>query len=130
MKKEKGISDQDYRLILLRLFPKEMSSFKKPTSAILTNYQALLFIRALRDFRKDAYTPSAEQIWLLKDFWHQVYRGDHEESDLNLFLFRHFKISHIKFLDRHKAYEATEAVKAMAKRRGFVLEIRRRKTQP
>lgn len=120
MKKEKKISEEDYRGIL-------SSKFKAQSSSELSNYQALLFIRALRDFHKDVYAPSDEQIWLLKYLWHQVYRGDHEESDLSLFLFRHFKISHIKFLDYRIAYQATEAVKAMAKRRGIVLEIRKRK---
>jgi hypothetical protein len=128
MKRDKKIQDQDYRLILLKLFPKEMARLEKPTSSVLNDGQALLFIRALRDFHKDVYAPSAEAVWLLKDLWHQIYRGNHEESDLNLFLFRHFKISHIKFLDGHTTYMATEAVKAMAARRGITLEIKRRKT--
>ena len=120
MKKEKNISEEDYRRVL-------SSQFEVRSSRDLDNQQALIFIRALRDFRKDAYAPSAEQIWLLKDLWHQIYRGNHEENDLNLFLFRHFKISHVNFLDSRTAYQATEAVKAMAKRRGIVLEIRRKK---
>lgn len=119
MAKEKKISEEDYRGIL-------SSKFKAQSSKELNNYQALIFIRALRDFRKDAYAPSDEQIWLLKDLWHQVYRGNHEEGDLNLFLFRHFKISHVRFLDRHTTYQATEGIKEMAKRRGIILEIRRR----
>jgi hypothetical protein len=130
MKKEKKIPEEDYRGLLDKIFVTQGLSPELPRSSKhLSNYQALLFIRALRDFHKDVYTPSPEQIWLMEDLWHQIYRGNHEENDLNLFLFRHFKISHKKFLDRHTAYQATEAIKAMAKRRGIVLEIRRRKTQ-
>jgi hypothetical protein len=115
MKKEKGIPEEDYRRVL-------SSEFGVRSSKDLDNQKALRLIRRLRDFRKDAYSSSAEQVWLLKDLWHQVYRGNREESDLNLFLFRHFKISHINFLDGHTAYQATEAIKAMAARRGIVLE--------
>jgi hypothetical protein len=110
MKKEKNIPEEDYRDLL-------GSKFKTQSSKDLSNDQALLFIRSLRDFHKDIYAPSDEIIWKIKNLWHQIYRGDHEISDLNKFIFRHVKVSDIKFLDRRKAYECVEALKSMMGRR-------------
>jgi hypothetical protein len=121
LKKEKKIPEEDYRKLL-------SSEFGVRSSKDLDNYRALKFIRSLRDFHKDAYSPSAEQIWLLKDLWHQIYRGNHQTSDLNKFIFRHVKVSDIRFLDRRKAYECVEALKAMQSRRQKA-EGRRQQTE-
>ena len=110
MKKEKAVPEEDYREILC-------SKFKAQSSKELTDRQALVFIRSLRDFRKDPYSPSDEEIWRIKKMWHEVYRGDHETRDLRKFLFNHVKVSDLNFLDRRKAYEVIEALKAIQRRR-------------
>lgn len=117
MKKEKAVPEEDYRAILRKLFPTEMKGLDTPTSAVLSDRQALVFIRSLRDFRKDPYSPSDEEIWRIKKMWHEIYVGDHETKHLRQFLFNHVKVSDLNFLDRRKAYEVVEALKAMQKRR-------------
>ena len=111
LKKEKHISEEDYRAILRNDFNGAASS------AELSNYQAVLFMRKLRDFRKDVYAPSEEIIWKIKNLWHEIYRGDYEARDLRKFLWNHVKVSDLNFLDRRKAYETVEALKAMQTRR-------------
>jgi len=115
--KEKKVPDEDYRDMLKRLFPAQMEGLETPSSKALTDRQALIFIRSLRDFHKDPYAPSDEQIYLIKDLWHRVYRGNDETKHLRQFLWNHFKVSDVNFLDRRKAYEAVEALKNMQKRR-------------
>jgi tRNA(Ser,Leu) C12 N-acetylase TAN1 len=110
MKKEKAIEEHDYRYIL-------KWEFNVQSSKELENHQAVVFIRRLRDFHKDVYAPSDEIIWKIKNLWHQIYRGDHEIRDLRKFLWRHVKVSDLNFLDRRKAYECVEGLKAMQNRR-------------
>jgi hypothetical protein len=111
LKKEKNIPDEDYRGLL-------MSLFKVTSSKDLSNYQAMVFLRKLDGLGNDCYTPSKEQIWKIKNLWHSIYRGNSEDKHLRQFLFNHFKVSDIRFLDKDKAYQAIEALKAMQRRRG------------
>ncbi len=110
MKKEKSVPDEDYREILYR-------KFKVGTSSALTDSQALIFIRLLRDWRKDPYAPSEEMLYKIKTMWHDVYRGNEEAKHLRQFLFNHVRVSDLKFLDRTKAWQVVEALKAMQKHR-------------
>jgi len=114
MKKEKAIPEEDYRDILYR-------KFKVGTSSALSDGQALVFIRNLRDFRKDPYASSDEIRWKVNTMWHEYHHnhcncGD-ETGHKRRFLFSKFKVSEVGFLDRRKAYEVVEALKQMKTRR-------------
>lgn len=110
MKKEKAVPEDDYRDILYR-------KFRVATSSALSDSQALVFIRSLRDYHKDPYASSDEMRWKFNQKWDE-YHHDHcncgdKMGHQRRFLFKRFKISDINFSDRRKAYEATEAVKSM-----------------
>lgn len=111
MKKEKAILEEDYREIL-------SSKFKAQSSKELTDRQALIFIRNLRDFRKDPYAPTAEEIWLMHKLWHQVNYTPNETIGLRHFLLARFKISDERFLTSDLIHKVIEALKAMQCRRG------------
>jgi hypothetical protein len=110
LKKEKKIPDEDYRGLLMTLF-------KVTSSKDLSNHQAILFLRKLDSIGNDPYTPSKEQVWKIQNLWHSVYRGNEEIRHLRVFLWKHFKVSDIRFLDKDKAHQAIEALKSMQKRR-------------
>jgi hypothetical protein len=110
LKKEKAIQDEDYRGLL-------MSLFKVSSSRDLSNYQAVLFMRKLDSIGRDPYTPSKEQIWKIRNLWHLLYVGNNETLHLRQFLFNHFKVSDIRFLDKDKAHQAIEGLKKMQSRR-------------
>ena len=110
MKRDKGISEERYRDIL-------RERFGVTTSAVLSNGQALIFIRLLRDDKKDPYTPTKEEIWLMHHLWHQVNYTPNETIGLRHFLWSRFKISDERFLTKDIIYKVNEALKAMAYRR-------------
>jgi len=66
---------------------------------------------------RDPYDASGKIKRKIEFLWHSIYRGNDETKHLRQWLFNRFKISDVKFLDKHKAYAAVEALKQMMKRR-------------
>jgi hypothetical protein len=69
------------------------------------------------DQKGDIYSATPGQKRKIEVLWHDLYRGNEETKHLRQFLFNHFKVSDIRFLDKDKAYDVIEALKAMARRR-------------
>jgi len=123
-KKELGLDEEVYREIL-------SSNFKVQSSKDLDNTRALRLIRYFRekgwvpkskpkkydDKKGDRYSATPGQKRLIEVLWHNVYRGNEETKHLRVFLFKHFKVSDIRFLDKDKAHKAIEGLKAMSRKR-------------
>ncbi len=119
-----GLDDETYRAVL-------SSEFGVRSSKDLDDRKALRLIRIFKekgwvskcrpkkydDQRGDAYSATPKQKRLIEVLWHNIYRGDSETRHLRQFLWNHFKVSDIRFLDRDKAHDAIEALKAMQTRR-------------
>jgi len=124
-KKELGISDEIYRDILWQ-------KFKVGTSTALANSQAQVLIHHFKALgwipkskpkkydggKKDIYSATPAQKRYIEAMWHDVYRGNDETKHLRQFLFNHFRVSDIQFLDKDKAHAAIEALKIMQKKQG------------
>jgi len=135
-KKELGLDEGLYREIL-------SSEFGVRSSKDLDNARALKLIRYFREKgwvpkskpkkyddptgpegpmgrrqKGDIYSATPAQKRLVEVLWHNIYRGNEEIRHLRVFLWNHFKVSDIRFLDKDKAHQAIEALKEMAKRRG------------
>jgi phage gp16-like protein len=123
-KKELNLSDDTYRDILYR-------KFRVGTSAALSNSQAMVLVHHFKDLgwqpkmkpkkyddqKGDIYSATPAQKRKIEAMWHDLYRGNEETKHLRQFLWNHFKISDIRFLDKDKAYNVIEALKSMARRR-------------
>lgn len=123
-KKELGLDEETYREIL-------SSEFGVRSSKFLDNKKALKLIRYFRDKgwtpkskpkkyddqKGDIYSATPAQKRKIEALWHDLYRGNEETKHLRQFLWNHFKVSDIRFLDKDKAYDVIEALKAMHKRR-------------
>lgn len=83
----------------------------------MTDREVVKAIHDLLRKSRDPYAASEEIKYKIKEMWHQIYRGNEETPDLRRFLFRHFRISDVEFLDRRKGYEVVEALKAIQRRR-------------
>ena len=119
-KKELALDEETYREIL-------NSQFGVRSSASLDNTKALRLIRYFEekgwrpkskpkkydDQRGDIYSATPKQKRLIEALWHNVYRGNDETKHLRQFLWNHFKVSDIRFLDKDKAHMAIEALKKM-----------------
>ncbi len=123
-KKELGIEDEHYREILYR-------KFRVSSSKSLSDSQALVLINHFKnvgwvpksntkkydDQKGDIYSSTPAQKRKIEAMWHDIYRGNSETKHLRQFLFNHFKVTDIKFLERRTAYEVIEALKQMQHRR-------------
>jgi len=123
-KKELGLDEETYRAIL-------SEEFRVKSSKELDNGRALKLIRIFRekgwipklkpkkydDQRGDIYSATPAQKRMIEVLWHNIYRGNEETNHLRQFLFNHFKVSDIRFLDKDKAHQAIEALKAMSRKR-------------
>lgn len=69
------------------------------------------------DQKGDIYSATPGQKRKIEVLWHNIYRGNDETKHLRQFLWNHFKVSDIRFLDKSKAHDVIEALKAMQKRR-------------
>jgi len=119
-KKELALDEETYREML-------NSQFGVRSSASLDNTKALRLIRYFEekgwqpkskpkkydDQRGDIYSATPKQKRLIEALWHNVYRGNDETKHLRQFLWNHFKVSDIRFLDKDKAHMAIEALKKM-----------------
>ena len=127
-KKQLGIDDAVYREILRQEFGVDSSRF-------LDNRQANKLIERFKSAgwqekntfkkfddlgRRDVYAPSPKALRKIEAMWHDIYRGNSETSHLRQFLFKQFRVSDLRFLERHQAYQCIEALKAMAARKGVV----------
>jgi phage gp16-like protein len=122
--KDLDMDDPTYRDLLYR-------KFKVSTSTALTDSQANVLINHFKalgwapkskpkkydDQKGDLYSASPEIKRKIEAMWHDIYRGNNETKHLRQWLFRKFKISDVRFLDKRSAYDAVEALKAMQKRR-------------
>ena len=128
-KRDLGLDEETYRGAL-------EGQTGKRSAAEMTNDQ---IAKCLRHFQKLGWTPRSSQLTpnskkyddqkgdiysatpaqkrKIEVMWHDLYRGNEETKHLRQFLFNHFKVSDIRFLDKDKAYDAIEALKAMARRR-------------
>ena len=134
-KKELGLEDEVYREAL-------SSMFKVQSSKDLNDRQAVILIGHFKncgwqpkskpkkydDQKGDAYSATPKQKRLIEVMWHNIYRGNSETKHLRQFLFNHFKVSDIRFLDKDKAHQAIEALKSMKMRRSGDREMGRRLT--
>ena len=123
-KKELGLEDEVYREAL-------NSMFKVQSSKDLNDRQAVILIGHFKDCgwqpkskpkkyddqKGDAYSATPKQKRLIEVLWHSVYRGNSETKHLRQFLFNHFKVSDLRFLEKRTAYDAIEALKSMSKHR-------------
>ena len=122
-KKELGLDDEVYREIM-------SSKFGVRSSKFLDNRQALKLILHFKekgwqpkvkpkkydDQKGDIYSATPAQKRMIEAMWHDLYRGNSETKHLRQFLFNHFKVSDIRFLEKRTAYEVIEALKNMAGR--------------
>jgi len=69
------------------------------------------------DQKGDIYSATPAQKRKIEVMWHDIYRGNSETKHLRQFLWNHFKVSDIRFLDNDKAYQAIEALKSIQNRR-------------
>ena len=124
-KKQLGLEDSIYRDILYR-------KFRVSSSKSLSDSQANVLIHHFRalgwqpkskpkkydDQKGDIYSASPGQKRKIEILWHNIYRGNDETKHLRQFLFNHFKVSDIRFLDKDGAHNTIEALKQMQRRRG------------
>jgi hypothetical protein len=128
--KQLGLEDPVYRDILYRKFRVSSSKSLSDSQAnmLIHHFKRLGWIPACakasagkplkyNDSPRDPYDASGEIKRMIEAMWHDVYRGNNETKHLRQWLFRKFKISDVKFLDKRSAYDAVEALKAMQKRR-------------
>jgi len=122
-KKELGVEDSIYRDILYR-------KFRVGSSKSLSNSQALALIHHFKglgwipktkpkkydDQKGDIYSATPAQKRMIEALWHDIYRGNSETKHLRQFLWNHFKVSDIRFLDKDKAHQAIEGLKKMQHR--------------
>jgi phage gp16-like protein len=124
-KRDLGLDEETYREVL-------NSECGVRSAKFLDNTQAVKLIRyfidkgwvpkskpkKFDDQKGDIYSATPAQKRKIEVLWHDLYRGNSETKHLRQFLFNHFKVSDIRFLDKDKAYQAIEALKAMARRGG------------
>lgn len=128
--KQLGIEDAHYRDILYRKFRVHSSKSLSDNQALVLihHFKALGWVPACAkasagkpkkydDQKGDAYSASPAIKRKIEAMWHDFYRGNDETKHLRQWLFNHFKVSDINFLDRRAAYDAVEALKQMQGRR-------------
>lgn len=123
-KKELGLDEETYREVL-------NAECGILSAKFLTNDQALKVIRRFKDSgwipkskpkkyddqKGDIYSATPAQKRKIEVLWHDLYRGNEETRHLRQFLWNHFKVSDIRFLDKDKAHDVIEGLKAMQMRR-------------
>ena len=123
-KKELGLDEETYRDVL-------NSECGVRSAKFLSNEQALKVIRRFQnsgwtpkskpkkfdDQKGNIYSATPAQKRKIEVMWHDLYRGNSETKHLRQFLWNHFKVSDIRFLDKDKAYDVIEGLKVMQKRR-------------
>ncbi len=129
-KNQLGIEDSIYRDILY-------AKFRVGSSTALSDSQALVLIKHFKglgweerrgtkdegrerkyaDSPRDEYDASGAQKRKIEAMWHEIYRGNSETRHLRQFLFNHFKVSDIRFLEKRTAHDVIEALKQMKTRR-------------
>jgi phage gp16-like protein len=130
-KKELGLEDSIYRDILYR-------KFRVSSSRSLSNSQAMVLVHHFKSLgwqerrgdsrtapkkyddlgKRDAYAATPAQLRMIEAMWHDLYRGNFETKHLRQFLFNHFKVSDIRFLEKDtSAHDVIEALKQMKTRR-------------
>jgi hypothetical protein len=124
-KKELGLDEETYREIL-------GSEFGVQTSKLLDNRQAVRLVNYFQakgwvpkskpkkydDQNGDVYSAAPGQKRKVEVLWHEIYRGNSETKHLRQFLWNHFKVSDVRFLEKSKAHDVIEALKAIQRRRG------------
>jgi len=130
-KKELALDEETYREILSSEFACLPVRQGVRSSKDMTDRQAIKLINIFRekgwvpktkpkkydDKKGDRYSATPGQKRLIEVLWHNIYRGNNETKHLRQFLFNHFKVSDIQFLDKDKAHMAIEALKAMSRKR-------------
>jgi hypothetical protein len=127
-KKDLGLDDEIYRDILYRKFRVRSSKSLADSQAnvLINHFKALGWVgrrgdsgiaRKYDDVKGDLYSASPQIKRKIEAMWHDLYRGDDETKHLRQWLFNHFRVSDINFLDKRTAYDAVEALKQMAHRK-------------
>jgi len=123
-KKELTLDEETYRTALENLTGKR-------SAADLTNEQILKCLRHFMDLgwrpkinpkkyddqKGDIYSATPAQKRMVEAMWHDIYRGNSETKHLRQFLWNHFNVSDINFLERRAAHDVIEALKQMQARR-------------
>jgi hypothetical protein len=138
-KKELALDEETYREILSLNFKVQSSKFLNNNQAVkLVNYfknkgwvpksKPKKYDPPAREASAgkpsgDIYSATPAQKRMIEVLWHNLYRGNSEALHLRQFLFNHFKVSDIRFLDKDKAYQAIEALKAMGRKRSGLLGL-------
>jgi hypothetical protein len=122
--KQLGMEDSIYRDLLYRKFRVSSSKSLSDSQAnvLIHHFKGLGWIpkskpKKYDDQKGDVYSASPGQKRKIEILWHNIYRGNEETKHLRQFLFNHFKVSDIRFLDKDKAHQAIEALKSMIHRR-------------
>jgi len=136
--KQLGMEDGPYRDLLYRKFRVSSSRSLSDSQAnvLISHFKRLGWqpkasrlsplARKYSDSPRDLYDASGAIKRKIEAMWHDLYRGNDETKHLRQFLFNHFKVSDINFLDRRTAYEAVEALKNMTRRRARLAESQAR----
>jgi hypothetical protein len=128
-KKELGFDDETYRGILFercgKTSAKDLSD--RQISSVIREFVSKGWTpRASRltpDAKKfddqvgDIYSATPAQKRMIEAMWHDVYRGNDEAKHLRQFLWNHFKTSDLRFLEKRKASDVIEAIKAIKTRK-------------
>ena len=134
-KKELGLEDEIYRDILYRKFRVSSSKSLSDSQAmvLINHFKVLGWKQSVSSRQKaegskpkkyddlgkrDAYAATPAQLRMIEAMWHDIYRGNDETKHLRQFLFNHFKVSDIRFLEKDTtAHQVIEALKQMQQRR-------------
>ena len=130
-KKELGLDEDLYREILSSEFACLPVRQGVRSSKDMTDRQAIKLINIFREKgwvpkskpkkydneRGDICSATPAQKRMIEVLWHNIYRGNEETNHLRQFLFNHFKVSDIGFLDKDQAHQAIEGLKAMTRKK-------------
>jgi phage gp16-like protein len=114
-KKELGLDEETYRQALQAVTGKR-------SAGEMNNIEIIRCLRHFDGKKPDVYAASPEIQWKVKQLWHEIYRGNNELLHLRQWLFNKFRVSDVEFLDKHKAWQAVEALKNMRQRKDQIHE--------
>jgi hypothetical protein len=124
-KKQLGMDEDTYRAFLKGLTGKDSAKAMDPGehTRVIREMERMGFTPTVRPGAKRfdelglrSGMPSPGTLRMIEALWHQVSRANDEKLALRRFLFKHYGVDDIKFLDFDSAEKAKEALKSMAYR--------------
>ena len=131
-KKELGLEDETYREALNSMFKVQSSKDLNDRQAVIliNHFKSLGWVQTSKQYAvgskqqkkyadspRDPYDASGAIKRKIEAMWHDLYRGNEEKRHLRQWLWNHFRVSDVQFLDKRKAYDAVEALKSMSRHR-------------